>query len=51
DKQEWLLAEKAYHIIQQNKMKSINKNELKTQIEQGLQHNDFNLYSFVKKYF
>jgi LAO/AO transport system kinase len=51
DKHEWLLTEKAYHIIQQNKMKSINKNELKMQIEQGLQHNDFNLYSFVKKYF
>lgn len=51
NKRGFLLTEKAYHIIQQNKMKSINKNELKMQIEQGLQQTDFNLYSFVKKYF
>lgn len=51
NKRGFLLTEKAYHIIQQNKMKGINKNELKMQIEQGLQQTDFNLYSFVKKYF
>ncbi len=51
DKQEWLLTEKAYHIIQQNKMKNINKSELKVQIEQGLQQTNFNLYTFIKKYF
>lgn len=51
NKRGFLLTEKAYHIIQQNKMKSINKNVLKMQIEQGLQQDDFNLYSFVKKYF
>jgi LAO/AO transport system kinase len=49
-KREWLLTEKAFHIIQQNKMKHINKNTLKNEIEQGLRQNDFNLYSFIKKY-
>lgn len=51
NKRGFLLTEKAYHIIQQNKMKSINKNTLKNEIEQGLQQDDFNLYKFVKQYF
>ena len=45
----WLLAEKAYQLIQQKKMKDIDKGVLKTQIEEsGV---DFNLYSFIKKYY
>ena len=45
----WLLAEKAYQLIQQKKMKDIDKGVLKTQIEES--GADFNLYSFIKKYY
>ena len=50
DKKFWLLAERAYSIIQQKKMKGINKEELKKEIEQLYRKNDFNLYRFVNKY-
>jgi LAO/AO transport system kinase len=48
DKRSWLLAEKAFYLIQQKKMKLINKSILKEQIEAA--GNDFNLYQFVKNY-
>lgn len=44
----WLLAEKAFYLIQQKRMKDINKEEMKKAIE--LAGNDFNLYRFIKKY-
>ena len=44
----WLLAEKAYYLIQQKRMKDINKEVMKKEIE--LAGNDFNLYRFIKKY-
>jgi LAO/AO transport system kinase len=47
DKKTWLLAEKAYYLIQQKRMKDINKRNLKNQIESLLQSNTFNLYHFV----
>lgn len=47
DKKYWLLAEKAYHLIQQNRMKDINKSVLKKQLEAS---GDKNLYQFIKKY-
>jgi LAO/AO transport system kinase len=46
----WLLTEKAYHIIQQNRMKNINKYVLKEEIEAASTNKDFNLYSYIKKY-
>jgi len=46
----WLLTEKAYHIIQQNRMKNINKHILKEEIEAASTNKDFNLYSYIKKY-
>lgn len=49
--QAWLLAEKAYHLIQQKKMSGIKKHQLKKQIEEALQNKTvFNLYSFVQKF-
>lgn len=48
DKRNWLLAEKAYHLIQQKRMKDISKTELKDRI--GAEGKTFNLYSFIKKY-
>jgi len=49
EKRSWLLAEKAFHLIQQKKMMSIDKNLLKEKIEElGM---DFNLYAFIKNYY
>jgi LAO/AO transport system kinase len=48
DRKSWLLAEKAYHLIQQKKMKTIDKADLKNKIEAIKK--DFNLYNFIKNY-
>lgn len=48
EKRSWLLAEKAFHLIQQKKMNSIDKKMLKKQIVQA--GKDFNLYAFIKGY-
>jgi LAO/AO transport system kinase len=50
DRRYWLLAERAFYLIQQQRMKHIDKQWLKTQIEQEAgQHSDFNLYRFVEE--
>lgn len=49
EKRSWLLAEKAFHLIQQKKMMGIDKKQLKQQIEEA--RKDFNLYTFIKKYY
>ncbi|MBC7651438.1 MAG: methylmalonyl Co-A mutase-associated GTPase MeaB [Deinococcales bacterium] len=50
DKKYWLLAERAYQLIQQQRMKDISKQHLKAAIIATHQNGDFNLYSFVKNY-
>jgi LAO/AO transport system kinase len=47
DKKFWLLAEKAFHLIQHHRMKGIDKNELKTALEKS---GEVNLYQFVKRF-
>jgi LAO/AO transport system kinase len=49
EQKSWLLAEKAYQLIQQKRMKDINKAALKESIKQELDHS-FNLYRFVARY-
>ena len=49
EKKSWLLAEKAFYLIQQKKMSAIDKNMLKQKIEAA--GKDFNLYSFIKNYY
>lgn len=49
-KRSWLLAERAYYLVQQYRMKTISKESLKEAIEQELQQNRFNLYRFVQQY-
>ncbi|MBI3883148.1 MAG: methylmalonyl Co-A mutase-associated GTPase MeaB [Sphingobacteriales bacterium] len=44
----WLLAEKAYCLIQQKRMKKVDKKELKNSIE--VEGDEFNLYRFIEKY-
>ena len=48
DKRSWLLAEKAFFLIQQKRMKDIEKEKLKELVEAA--GNDFNLYRFVENY-
>jgi LAO/AO transport system kinase len=45
----WLLAEKAFHLIEQKRMKDVSKEALKNKIE--AEGTAFNLYSFIKKYY
>lgn len=46
----WLLAEKAWHLIQHNRMKDITKEVLRKMIEQQIQNETFHLYSFIKAF-
>lgn len=48
-KRVYLLAEKAYRLIQNERMKDIDKSVLFGKIEKEIAKKDFNLYSFVKK--
>ena len=44
----WLLAERAYHLIEKRRMKGIDKKKLKEEIKESLLSGQpFNLYSFV----
>ncbi len=47
DRKYWLLAEKAYHLIQQHRMQDVQKKELKIELERA---KESNLYRFIKKY-
>ena len=47
-KRSYLLAEKAYRLIQNHRMKDISKKTLQNQIEPEFKKPDFNLYRFVK---
>lgn len=46
----WLLTERAYQLIRNNRMKDISKMALKKNIEDAMNRNDFNLYSFIQPY-
>jgi LAO/AO transport system kinase len=47
-KRSFLLAEKAYRLVQNGRMKDISKITLKESIENELKKKDFNLYKFVR---
>ena len=49
EKKSWLLAEKAFHLIQQKKMAAIDKALLRQKIEEA--GRDFNLYAFIKQFY
>jgi LAO/AO transport system kinase len=48
EKKAWLLAERAYYLIQQKRMKNISKEGLKTKIQQQLDSSAFNLHRFIE---
>jgi len=45
-----LLSQKAYHLIQQARMKDIHKPELVSALQQAIYSSNFNLYLFVDQY-
>ena len=47
DKKFWLLAERAFRLIQQKRMKGIDKSLLKKEIETNYQKGNFNLYKYI----
>lgn len=49
EKKNWLLAEKAYQLIQKIKMKDITRQELAKRIHTEQSAKDFNLYRFIKQ--
>jgi LAO/AO transport system kinase len=49
-RKEFLLAEKAYKIIQQKRMADVDKKKLQQSIAKALNDEGFNLYAFVEKY-
>jgi LAO/AO transport system kinase len=51
DKRSYLLAEKAFHLIQNRRMSDIRKIDLRNQIEKELSKPGFNLYTFVRSYY
>jgi LAO/AO transport system kinase len=46
----WLLTERAYQLIGKNRMKGIDKEELKNRIKDLESKGEFNLYQFIKEY-
>lgn len=50
ERKAWLLAEKAYHLIANKRMKDIDKNSLRELISRELAIGSFNLYGFIKQY-
>jgi LAO/AO transport system kinase len=48
DKKIWLLAEKTFRVIQNRRMKDVDKNTLRQQIDKALHTDSFNLYKFIQ---
>ena len=50
ERKAWLLAEKAFHLIQQRRMKDIDKAALQQQLAQQAANGNINLYQFIQPY-
>jgi LAO/AO transport system kinase len=50
ERKAWLLAERAYYLIQRKRMKGIGKEALQKAIQHELKTNHFNLYRFIQPY-
>lgn len=46
----FLYTEKAFKLIQQDRMKNVEKADLQIKISEAIDHKEFNLYQFVKQY-
>ncbi|RTL57451.1 MAG: methylmalonyl Co-A mutase-associated GTPase MeaB [Sphingobacteriales bacterium] len=49
ERKTYLLAEKAYQLIQTKRMKGVDKHQLKEDIEEQMKDESFNLYQYVEK--
>jgi LAO/AO transport system kinase len=49
-KKAWLLTEKAFQLIQKERMKDIDKRTLKEEIEKSLVSKEFHLYSYIRQW-
>ncbi|WP_421945288.1 methylmalonyl Co-A mutase-associated GTPase MeaB [Pedobacter sp.] len=50
ERKEFLFAEKAWKLIQQEKMKSIDKKKLRESIREALKNDNFNIYRFADEW-
>jgi len=50
EKKAWLLAEKAYQLIQKERMQDIDKSALAAQLQKDMQASEFNLYRFLQPF-
>jgi LAO/AO transport system kinase len=50
EKRAYLLAERAYYLIQKKRMKDIRKDGLRSKIEEEFNNGYFNLYSFIQQF-
>lgn len=50
DKKYYLLTEKVYQLIRQKRMKDINKENIRRELEKSAEKKDFNLYLFASQY-
>lgn len=51
DRTFWLLAERAFYLIEQKRMKDVDKAGLKKEIESAYPRGNFNLYKFIAGFF
>ena len=49
EKKAWLLAERAYYLIQKKRMKGVSKSLLQEQLQKEIQKKDFNIYRFISR--
>ena len=49
ERKKWLLAEKAYQLIRQYRMRDINKHQLLVSLEKEMEQPAFNLFHFLEK--
>jgi LAO/AO transport system kinase len=49
-KKPWLLTERAYQLIQQHRMRNVDKERMHAEIAALLNRNEFNLYLYIEKY-
>jgi LAO/AO transport system kinase len=50
EKRSWLMAERAYYLIRQAKMKGVTQKDLQQQLAKEIEQPGFNLYRFVKDF-
>jgi LAO/AO transport system kinase len=50
EKRQYLLAERAYYLIQKKRMKDIRKDGLRSKIAEHYNNGNFNLYSFIQQF-